>query len=261
MADGNAPKRIFIRKVLYRLDYQFITEKVQENIYQYISDQYGRYFDHNGCEKENAIDIEINTRIQDVFYFTKAKKEKSDGRTFLYFDIDLGIDNEQLPYYQWFENIIIELYKESKNMFRPMRIGLKKFNRFYVLDENLNAIKNIFQQPFVNNIDVTGFELDNFENQQMYTAEEYSINFIRYFSTGILSNDVYTNENAHLVGFDFDVFSDDKTVLEAFCKNVAVGLDTMNSIIYSFFTKVIRPEVVDRINNGDLLEDDGIIAF
>lgn len=30
MADGCAPKRVFLRKVLYRIDFQFITEQKQE---------------------------------------------------------------------------------------------------------------------------------------------------------------------------------------------------------------------------------------
>ena len=32
MADGNSPNRLFLKKILYRIDFQFITEKIQEEV-------------------------------------------------------------------------------------------------------------------------------------------------------------------------------------------------------------------------------------
>ena len=60
MADGNAPKRIFLRKILYRIDFQLITEKMQEDLFQYAAEKYSQYFSNQGSEQENSVDIEIN---------------------------------------------------------------------------------------------------------------------------------------------------------------------------------------------------------
>lgn len=50
MPDGNAPKRIFLRKILYRIDFQLITEKMQEDLFQYAAEKYSQYFSNQGSE-------------------------------------------------------------------------------------------------------------------------------------------------------------------------------------------------------------------
>lgn len=277
MADGNAPKRIFLRKVLYRLDFQFITEQKQEAIYSYIVEKYGEYFDNHGCEQENAFDVEINpelpstskfsTRTQNVYFMSKNKGECGDGRTikigrtFIFFDIDLAIENEQLPYYAWFADIVIFISQTLKKMFKPIRMGLRKFNHFYILDKNIGVLDSIFKGKFIDGVTTENFELDRFENQQVYTGKDYSINYIRNYSTGLLNNNECTNELAHLVNFDFDVFADRNDVLFEFCKDANNGLQKMNSFIYELFTAIIEEEVVNRINKGDMLREYNIIPF
>ena len=60
MADGNAPNRLFLRKVLYRIDFQLITAKMQEDLFEFVGQNYGDFFSSQGQEMENAIGIEIN---------------------------------------------------------------------------------------------------------------------------------------------------------------------------------------------------------
>ena len=118
MADACTPKRVFLRKVLYRIDFQFITEQKQEEIYSFIAEKYGDFFPDRGREQNNTVDIEINanspefptfnSRPQTVYYLVHPKNETQDGRTikigrtFVFLDIDLGIDSEHLPYYTWY---------------------------------------------------------------------------------------------------------------------------------------------------------------
>ena len=44
MADGNALQRAFLRKILYRIDFQLITEKIQEELFQYVAEKYSPFF-------------------------------------------------------------------------------------------------------------------------------------------------------------------------------------------------------------------------
>lgn len=77
MADGNTSKRVFLRKVLYRIDFQFITEQKQEDIYSYIAEKYGDYFSDRGCEQGNAVDIEINTNSPEISSVIRASQATS----------------------------------------------------------------------------------------------------------------------------------------------------------------------------------------
>ena len=275
MADGNASKRVFLRKVLYRIDFQFITEQKQEDIYSYIAEKYGDYFSDRGCEQGNAVDIEINTnspeipkfnsRPQSVYYLTQPKNDTEDGRTikigktFVFLDVDLGIESEYLPYYTWFAEII-NFLNEMK-LFKPTRIGLRKFNTFFILDKDTNKMNEMFALPFFESVNESPFALDHFNNVQVYNGNEYSMNFSRGFSTGLLNNVSIKNELAHQITFDFDLFSDKPDVLVGFCKDAKQGLKYMNDIIYSFFEKIISKDICEKINSGDLLSDYGVIPF
>lgn len=275
MADGNASKRVFLRKVLYRMDFQFITEQKQEDIYSFITEKYGDYFSDRGCEQGNAVDIEINTnslempqfssRPQSVYYLIQPKNDTADGRTikigktFIFLDIDLGIESEYLPYYTWFAEII-DFLNEMK-IFRPTRIGLRKFNTFFMLDKNMEKMNEIFALPFLESVNESSFALDHFNNLQVYNGAEYSLNFSRGFSTGLLNNISIKNELAHQITFDFDLFSDKSDVLDVFCKDAKHGLEYMNDIIYRFFEKIISKDICNKINSGDLLSEYGVIPF
>lgn len=275
MADGNAPKRVFLRKVLYRMDFQFITEQKQEEIYSYIAEKYGDYFSDRGYEQGNSIDIEINSdaldnpkfnsRPQTVYYLTHKKTDTDDGRTikigktFLFLDVDLGIESTNLPYYAWFADII-NFIKESK-LFKPMRIGLRKFNTFFLLNQNLQTLETIFTFPFYEKVQNLPFKLDHFNNVQVYNGDKYSMNFSRNLTTGMLTNAEKQNEMAHQISFDFDLFSNETNVLTDFCEDAKNGLESMNDLIYQFFEKIISPEIRSKINDGDLLKEYGIIPF
>lgn len=275
MADGNAPKRVFLRKVLYRMDFQFITEQVQEEIYSYIADKYGDYFSDLGCEQGHAVDIEIdpnlqglsrfNSKPQSVYYLVCPKGAEKDGRTikigktFIFLDIDLGIVSENLPYYTWFADIIN--YLKTKRLFRPTRIGLRKFNAFFILKNDVDNLNSIFSIPFFEKIEETSFEIDRFNSVQLYNSHDYSLNFTKEISTGLLNNSVIKDEVAHRISFDFDMFSDKQEVLNKFCANAQQGLEEMNGRIYKFFQKFVTDDVCEKINRGDLLEEYKVIIF
>ena len=96
---------------------------------------------------------------------------------------------------------------------------------------------------------------------QTYTAEKYSLNFLREYTTGYLNNPTIQNELSHQIAFDFDIFSENFNVLNDFCQDAQQGLDDMNQHILDFFTKLISSEIYEKINAGDLLTDYGIIPF
>ena len=69
------------------------------------------------------------------------------------------------------------------------------------------------------------------------------------------------DQPAHLIDFDFDLFTTDSNELEEFSKDAKQGLTKMNELIYKFFIKTLKPDIVNRINKGDILEDYHIILF
>lgn len=274
--DGkNVLKRVFLRKILYRIDFQFITEQKQEEIYTYIAENYGDYFTDRGCEQSNSVDIEINmntlnnpmfnSKPQTVYYLLHPKTEDSDGRilkigkTFLFLDLDLGIETSGISYREWFADIIG--YLSEMKLFRPTRMGLRKLNTFFMLDKNISNMAQIFSVPFFDIIKTESFELDHFNNMQTYTAEKYSLNFLRNYSTGYLNNPSVNNELGHQITFDFDLYMDDADVLNDFCKDGQKGLEEMNQIIYDFFSGFVTKEILEKIEAGDSLAEYNIIPF
>ena len=266
MEDENVPKRVFLRKVLYRIDFQFITEQKQEEIYCYIAEKYGEYFSDRGYE--NVVDVESNKNFNfrpQVVYYLSYPKTEGDGRvikigkTFVFLDIDLGITSSNLPYRAWFADIIN--YLDGMKIFRPTRIGLRKYNTFFMLNKSIKNINNIFKIPFFEDVKESSFMLDNFNNLQVYNSEDYSMNFSRNFSTGLLNNNDINNEMAHQISFDFDLFNEKPEVLSDFCKDAEQGLKDMNDKISNFFKEIISDEVFERVSAGDLLEDYGVIVF
>ena len=130
-----------------------------------------------------------------------------------------------------------------------------------MLNKDIDKIDNIFSIPFVEGVQETPFVLDSFNNLQTYNNENFSMNFSRGYSTGLLNNEQINNEPAHHITFDFDLFSDKPEILDEFCKDSTQTLKDMNNTIYEFFTKIISDEACDRINAGDLLSDFGVIPF
>jgi len=276
MTDKKA-KRIFLRKVLYRIDFQYITEKTQEDIFTFISQRFRDNFTERGCEQTNEFDIQINsnfqtppqfnTRPQPVYYLFKQKDENNDGavlkigKTFIFLDLDLTVNSTNISYYEWFAEIID--YLKETQIFKPTRIGLRKFNAFYILDKNINDLNKIFSTPFCEQSIDKKFILDHFTNTQVFNEDNYSLNYIKGYSTGILSNETLKlkDEVAHQINFDFDLYSDKQEEIEEFCKDAKIGLEKMNNKIYGFFSNVVKKDVNQKLNNGESLEEYNIILF
>lgn len=277
MADGNAPKRVFLRKVLYRIDYQLITEQMQEDIFAFVSQKFGEYFSLKEEKSENSIAIEINPkqieqsrlnqRTWPVFVFSDPQTPTADGRqliigrTFLLLELNLTLESMNIPYYKWMSEIVSFLRQNS--MFRASRIGLRKFNSFFILDQYKEELNKLFSIQYLPQIDNDDFNLDSFQEMLNYNYLPYTLKFQKTYSTGNLNNPNWgiENEPAHQIAFDFDLFTTDFGELDEFGKDAIIGLEKMNSFIYKFFISILNPDIVERINKGDLLEDYHIVPF
>ena len=74
-------------------------------------------------------------------------------------------------------------WKEEEFMLRTKNI----FNTFFMLDKNMKKMNEIFALPFLESVNESSFALDHFNNLQVYNGAEYSLNFSRGFSTGLLN--------------------------------------------------------------------------
>ena len=259
MADGNALQRAFLRKILYRIDFQLITEKIQEELFQYVAEKYSPFFSNQGNELENSVDIEINPLSSNI-----PKKKGEDGRTikigktFILLELDLDIVSHNISYYEWFSDIIAHIKENA--MFRAVRIALRKFNLFYILDEHKQYLNDIFQISFLKETNVDKFELEQMNEVQVYNISKYKLNFSREYSTGILNNNNNINNKlAHLIAFDFDLYSTQSDIINQFIESPKEGLIEMNENIYKFFTSIIKDDIITKINKGELLEQFKII--
>lgn len=277
MADGSAPNRVLLRKVLYRIDFQLITEKMQEELFSFVSQEFGDYFSDQQQELENSIGIEINPnrieqsrvnqKAQPVFVFTQPQTLECDGRqlkigrTFLFLEVSLNLKTMGISYYEWMSKIVEKL--KQMPMFRLSRIGLRKFNSFYVLEENKDRINDLFSINYLSEVAHGTCSLDRFENMQVYDVAPYTLQFFRTYSSGNLKNEQLgiDDKPAHMIAFDFDLFTTDLDELGSFLTDAKGRLEKMNGLIYDFFKCVMANDVIERINAGDLLTDYGVIPF
>lgn len=277
MADGNAPVRVLLRKILYRIDFQLITEKMQEELFEFVAQEFSEFFSYQQQELENAIGIEINAnqieqsrinhKAQPVFVISQPQTSECDGRqlkigrTFLILEVSLNLKTMGISYYEWVSKIVERL--NQKPMFRLSRIGLRKFNTFYVLDAHREVLDQIFLINYLSETKHNDFSIDSFENMQVYNNMPYTMNFLRTYSSGNLKNEHLNiqDEPAHMIAFDFDLFTTDLDEMSEFLVDAKTGLEKMNNLIYSFFKSVVQEEILEKINQGDLLEDYHIIPF
>lgn len=277
MADGNTTNRLFLKKILYRIDFQFITEKMQEEVYAYIAERYGDYFAEQSQEMANEIDVAIdmsslehsrlNKKSQPIFVFSQPKTNDCDGRvcklgrTFFWLELDLRQSTMGIPYFDWVADIIS--YLNQFPIFKITRVGLRKFNNFYILHEDVNKLKEIFKIDYLAGAECEGFTLDNFTHAQLYDYEKLKLRFSRNYSTGSLSNPARRIENqpAHLIAFDFDLFTASEEMLELIKKDASATLQSMNATVYSFFQSIVCDAIVHLLNTGDNLSDYKIIPF
>lgn len=277
MADGNAPNRILLRKILYRIDFQLITEKMHEEIFEFVSQEFGDFFSNQRQELENSIEVEvnpaqmeaarINPKAQPVFAFYQPHTPDCDGRqlkigrTFLFLEVTLNVQTMGISYYELVSKIVKKMSEYP--MFRLSRIGLRKFNSFYILDSKKDFLDKIFLVNYLSEAKHKDFLMDSFENAQMYLSQPYTLRFSRQYSSGSLVNEQrgIRDELAHMIAFDFDLFTMDIDEMSVFVSDAKAGLEKMNGLIYDFFQCVIREEIIEKINKGDLLEDYNIIPF
>lgn len=277
MADGNANNRVMLRKILYRIDFQIITEKMQEQLFEFVAEEFGEFFENKQQELANGIEIEINPvsisqtkasqRTQPVFVFSQPHTTECDGRqlkigrTFLFLEIELNIETMGISYYEWIAKIVGKM--QTFPIFHMSRVGLRKFNSFFLLDEDKGKLKDFFKIDYLTEIDSPMFSLDNFNYVQSYNCTPYVLQFTRGYSTGALSNEQLkiNDQLAHLITFDFDLFTIDFDKMSAFAKDAKSELENMNNTIYSFFSGVVNNSIIDKINQGDLLDELGVIPF
>ena len=209
----------------------------------------------------------LNQKAQPVFVFSCPQTPDCDGRqlkigrTFLFLELTLTLQSMKIPYYEWMSAIVNHLFENR--MFRLSRVGLRKFNSFFLLDEHKDVVNDLFTIQYLSQTDSEGFDLDSFQEMQVYNNLPYTLKFQKNYSSGNLNNESLgiVNHPAHLIAFDFDLFTTDLDELNEFAKDAKIGLEKMNRLIYEFFIKTLKPDIVDRINTGDLLEDYHIIPF
>ena len=179
----------------------------------------------------------------------------------MFLELTLTLQSMKIPYYEWMSAIVNHLFENR--MFRLSRIGLRKFNSFFLLDEHKDVVNDLFTIQYLSQTDSEGFDLDSFQEMQIYNNLPYTLQFQKNYSIGNLNNESLdiVNRLAHLIAFDFDLFTTDLDELNEFAKDAKIGLEKMNRLIYEFFIKTLKPDIVERSNTGDLLKDYHIIPF
>ena len=209
----------------------------------------------------------INRKSQAVFVFRQPRTDDCDGRTlklgrtFCFLELDLRQETMGILYYDWIAKIIEKL--KTYQIFSLTRVGLRKYNNFFILDCDKARLDDIFKIDYLSNITCDDFELDNFANMQEYIYGDYRLRFTKSYSSGILSNQTMKidNELGHQISFDFDMYTEADRALDKFTEDASKHLEDINANIRTFFNRCINDEIIEKLDAGEDLKEYGVIAF
>lgn len=265
-------QRVLLRKILFRVDFQFIPESIQDDIFKFAIQNYGQYFSYRTSEQERAISIEVDAsnfeqprtdaKMQNVFVLSEQKTQSTDGRrlkigkTFIFLEVDFNIESMRIRYSEIFQNVIDYAKKSCNGTFRPVRVGLRKFNRFLLYHQDIAMLDKIFVDSFFDNID-DRYELKNCNAVRTYEFGEYTLNYINEYDTGVLQQDE-EEVRGHLISFDFDIYSLKEDTVNHLNNNI---WSDMGQHIYNFYSGIIREEVVNALKTDSGWREYKIIPY
>lgn len=213
--------------------------------------QFKDKFDNYNIETINSYDIQMNdvsiensdiglVKLDDEFtHVFDAKASDGDkyilkfSRQFMYLDIYPSMNYKGTDiYYKLFAKVFGIL--KSVEYFNINRVGLRKFNNFFIEEDKVSKLKDIFSDDSFSLWIPENYKLRRKKTMtDVYVEEILSLNFIKEISYGMFEN----GKSVYLVAFDFDIYSNNESFLSEFTSTIESKLDEMNECAFEFFLR------------------------
>ncbi len=244
-------KKGFLKEVIYRLDYLYLPTNVFENLYNHLFSIFNSKLQNIRADYAEPNSLNNDNQVRDRCYSMSSLDEREVlkiSRNCIIFDFKLKQDNSE-QYNSWVDKVI-EYVNKNKNAFIIKRIGIRKNNCFYIENEYLDQLNDIFNKDFSyhSSEDMNIYSMDN---RQIFEKENAFLGFYSKIGTGILSEESLgvKNKKANLVQFDFDYYSTNKNCIEECLSNPSNFLLQVQSIILKCFLNIVNKNALKYIDN------------
>ena len=272
-------KHFFLKKVIFRLDYDGLLDTDVSKVVSNIRDKYYSYgLSNMNIKQENNINIKIDSDLNTpeservalngynkntVYCFESNNGEIIEiGRNFFSFCIK---DVKQYKSFDDYKELLIETIialNKTTQFFKMIRIGLRKINMCYL--KNINSLNKYFTQSAFNFkqtvTDLPEYQCVNSKFTSFLIKDTYKINYNRATIDGVMEGKNGKNEPLNLIVTDIDVYKDDMIKISSELKNkksIEKCLDNQNIIEFEVFqssiTDLMKSELSkDCFNNKEI---------
>lgn len=274
--EGKDIKRKLLKEVLFRVDYNLLTTKEIDSIIADIKTNYADNFESYNVETINGFDLrsndiainndEISNKNQEEKYNHVFSKAEQDGdrytvkisRQFMYLDINPSLNYKGTKkYYNLFSDLI-KTISTNNRFFNIKRVGLRKFNNFFIKHDYIKELTNIFDGDMCSLWIPESYELKRKLITDSFQYNEIGLNFVREIRSGKYDNE----QEVYLVAFDYDIYSSDSEYLNVFIDDVVNKIEALNDKVFDVFKRTMDDEFIYKVlvNEEKTMEDYGILG-
>lgn len=269
-------KRKLLKRVLFRVDFTAMTNLEVDRVLDSVKELKGNEFQRYNRETVSQYDLQMNDvsleqneldikKLEDSFSHI-FERDYEDGdkfvlkisSQFMYLDIYPSLNYKGTHiYYELFSDILEILDSEIK-FFNITRVGMRKFNNFFIDSKSILKLNSIFNSSSFSLWIPNGSDIRRKTMLDAYELNQFGVNFVKEVSYGYIGND----KPVYLVAFDYDLFSTQPEYLEFFISNVKDELITMNNIVFGLFKETISPDFLENVlvNGHKDLTEYGIVT-
>ena len=266
MKNRNELKRNIISSIILRVDYEGLMDIDLDNLIVKIREllKEEKYLDSREIYK-NELEFLINpnsSSINDllrinpqptlkVYEFIDENKRKIQiSRKF--FICELHIFEEFEKYSKimchFMENAISDI-----SLFKIKRLGLRKVNVCYVLEQN--SISKYFKNLAIVN-QPTGYKYISSNIDNLYESDNFKIKLSKNIQTGKISDPNETKEAFQII-LDIDVFSQTFSIFENLkSEKITKIIDNLNNLVFTCFTNEITDKLYELLCKEHSTEKD-----
>lgn len=265
-------KRKLLAKVIFRTDYRQLSDNELNKVVELIKENKSDAFNNFTTEASSSYDLQINDsdieskniglrKLQDFINYVFIKSEIGEdcyklkiSKNFVLLEIYPSYIYKGTDiYYDLYADVLNIMFDELK-LFNLSRIGIRKFNNFFYEANKISEINKIFTSEMMPLYEVDKSKFKKRSMVDSYEKDLYGINIVRELNHGlleVLEDDCLVEKEVYLIGFDYDMYSIENSVLGEMKIKPNEILKNINDEIFSIFIKGLQPEFLEFLMQDD----------
>lgn len=266
-------KHNFLKKIMFRLDYEGIMESdVEKCIVSLRQRFHDAGFTKLSNRMENPFDLQVKMDLNipnenqksinnNIYSFSSNKREVLEiSKSF--FTLDVSVDQVYESFDKYMPLLVdtIEEIRSSSPYFQVLRISLRKIN--ICLIDDLESLSEYFSGAAFNVTDVVkqfsdyGCSATNIVT--VLSKNDYQVNYVRNVQEGVIQLNDGSQKTVYQAVIDVDVFKEgNKGILPLISdrQRVKETLETQNAIEFEVFIRSLSDKFIDTLKQEEFRDD------